>query len=78
MLRLVRILTFKWYYRDGTRFRTILQNEMKSHYDRVGAERGKGMFLRMKVSTDLKSCSSSEPTLNEGPGGKFEVYPGKP
>jgi len=34
--------------RDGNRFRAILQNEMISHYDRVGAERGKGMFLRMK------------------------------
>ena len=51
MLCLVRILTFKWPYRDGNRFRAILQNEMISHYDRVGAERGKGMFLRMKVST---------------------------
>lgn len=33
---------------------------MKSHYDKVGAERGKGMFLRMKVSPNFREWLSNQ------------------
>jgi hypothetical protein len=58
---LTRILTFKRDCRDGNRFRNILQTTMGPHYDRLGAERGKGMFLRMKVSPNLPSYFCSIP-----------------
>jgi len=34
--------------RNGNRFRSVLQAELVPHYDNVGAERGRGMFLRMQ------------------------------
>jgi len=72
----MRTLAFKMEYRDGNRFKSILQNEIKPHYDKVGTERGKGMFLRMKVSPNFTSyfcCANFIPAS----GGKFKIHPGK-
>ena len=63
-------------YRDGNRFRNIVQNQMVPHYDKVGAERGKGMFLRMKVSLRF-ACYFCCAFLDRIIGAKLKVYHGK-